>query len=67
MGKQIKYTFLLSAYKPDFFEEALRSIKEQTYSGFKVLVSDDCSPHDLKTIFWSRVVVHPRAISHVSL
>lgn len=48
---QTKYTFLLPAYKPNFFEEALRSIKEQTYSDFKVLVSDDCSPHDLKSIF----------------
>ena len=48
---QMKYTFLLPAYKPDFFEEALRSIKKQTFSDFKVLVSDDCSPHDLKSIF----------------
>lgn len=48
---QTKYTFLLPAYKPDFFEVALRSIKEQTFSDFKVLVSDDCSPHDLKSIF----------------
>ena len=48
---QTKYTFLLPAYKPDFFEEALRSIKSQTFSDFKVLVSDDCSPHDLKSIF----------------
>ena len=47
----VKYTFLLPAYKPDFFEEALRSIKTQTYTNFKVLVSDDCSPHDLKSIF----------------
>lgn len=51
MNDKTKYTFLLPAYKPDFFEEALRSIKEQTYSDFKVLVSDDCSPHDLKSIF----------------
>ena len=48
---QAKYTFLLPAYKPDFFEDALRSIKKQTYSDFTVLVSDDCSPHDLKSIF----------------
>lgn len=47
----IKYTFLLPAYKPNFLEEALRSIKEQTYTDFKVIVSDDCSPHDLKSIF----------------
>lgn len=47
----VKYTFLLPAFKPDFFEVALRSIKSQTYSDFKVLVSDDCSPHDLKSIY----------------
>ena len=47
----VKYTFLLPAYKPDFFEVALRSIKSQTLKDFKVLVSDDCSPHDLKSIY----------------
>lgn len=47
----LKYTFLLPAYKPDFFEEALVSIKSQTYSDFKVVVSDDCSPYSLKPIF----------------
>ena len=47
----VKYTFLLPAYKPDFLEVALRSIKSQTFKDFKVLVSDDCSPHDLKSIY----------------
>lgn len=47
----VKYTFLLPAFKPDFFEVALRSIKSQTLKDFKVLVSDDCSPHDLKSIY----------------
>lgn len=47
----IKYTFLLPAYKPNFLAEALVSIKVQTYTDFKVIVSDDCSPHDLKSIF----------------
>lgn len=46
-----KYTFLLPAYKPDFLEVALRSIKSQTFKDFKLLVSDDCSPHDLKSIY----------------
>lgn len=46
-----KYTFLLPAYKPNFLEEALESIKGQTYNDFKVIVSDDCSPYDLKSIF----------------
>lgn len=46
-----KYTFLLPAYKARYFEEALRSIKAQTYRDFRVLVSDDCSPEPLKPIF----------------
>lgn len=50
-NKKIKFTFLLPAYKQDFLEEALWSIKSQTYSDFKVIVSDDCSPYDLKSIF----------------
>lgn len=48
---QPKYTFLLPAYKARFFEEALLSIKNQTYRDFKVIVSDDCSPEDLKPIY----------------
>ena len=47
----IKYTFLLPAYKARFFEEALLSIKNQTYTDFKVIVSDDCSPENLKSIY----------------
>ena len=46
-----KYTFLLPAYKPNFLQEALESIKGQTFKDFKVIVSDDCSPHELKPIF----------------
>lgn len=51
MPTQPKYTFLLPAYKAKYFEEALRSIKAQTYRDFRVLVSDDYSPEDLKPIF----------------
>ena len=47
----IKYTFLLPAYKPQFLEEALLSIKNQTYTDFCVIVSDDCSPFELKPIY----------------
>jgi len=46
----MKYTFLLPAYKARFFEEALCSILSQTYTNFNVIVSDDCSPVDLKSI-----------------
>lgn len=43
-----KYTFLLPAWKTRFLAEALSSIKNQTYTDFKVIVSDDCSPEDVK-------------------
>lgn len=46
-----KYTFLVPSYKASFFEEALGSIKNQTYPDFKVIVSDDCSPENLKPIY----------------
>lgn len=42
-----KYTFLLPAYKGRFLDEMLRSIQFQTYTDFKVIISDDCSPEDL--------------------
>ena len=46
-----KYTFLLPAYKPQFLEDALLSIRNQTYTDFKVIVSDDCSPYAIKSIY----------------
>ena len=46
-----KYTFLLPAYKAKYFEEALSSIKNQTFKDFLCIVSDDCSPEDLLSIY----------------
>lgn len=46
----MKYTFLLPAYKVKYLKEALDSIKNQTYTDFQVLISDDCSPEDLYKI-----------------
>lgn len=46
----MKYTFLVPAYKAKYFEEALGSILGQTYADFNVIVSDDCSPEDLKSV-----------------
>lgn len=44
---QIKYTFLLPAYKCRFLKEALFSIQAQTFTDFTVIISDDCSPEPL--------------------
>lgn len=46
----MKYTFLLPAYKGKFLKEAITSILAQTYKDFIILVSDDCSPDDIKSI-----------------
>lgn len=46
----MKYTFLLPAFKGKYLDEALASIMAQTYTDFKVIVSDDCSPEDLRSI-----------------
>lgn len=51
----MKYSFLLPVFKATYLESALKSIKDQNFHDFKVLVSDDCSPEDLKAIF-DRVV-----------
>lgn len=45
-----KYTFLLPAYKGRFLDEMLQSIHSQTYTNYKVIISDDCSPEDLRSI-----------------
>lgn len=45
-----KYTFLLPAFKAKYLRQAIDSILAQTYKDFNVLVSDDCSPENLKTI-----------------
>lgn len=46
-----KYTFLVPAYKAEFFEDALLSMARQTYKNYKIIVSDDCSPENLKGIY----------------
>lgn len=45
-----KYTFLLPAYKARYLDEMLHSIQKQTYTDFKVLISDDCSPEDIYSV-----------------
>lgn len=46
-----RFTFLLPAFKSKFLACVLKSIAEQTYSDFRVVVSDDCSPESIKEIF----------------
>jgi glycosyltransferase involved in cell wall biosynthesis len=46
----MKYTFLLPAYKTEFLENAIFSILSQTYKDFQLVISDDCSPEDIKLV-----------------
>lgn len=49
--KKYRYTFLVPAYKIEYFEAALRSMVGQSYRNFKIIVSDDCSPMPLHSVF----------------
>lgn len=46
----MRYTFLMPAFKEPYLKEAIGSILAQTYKDFTLIVSDDCSPHNLKAI-----------------
>ena len=46
----MKYSFVLPAYKARFFKEALDSILNQTYNDFELIIVNDASPEDLDTI-----------------
>ena len=62
---QTKYTFLLPAYKPDFFEEALRSIKHRLFQISRCWCQTTARHTIRRLFFWSGVFVHPRTISPV--
>jgi glycosyltransferase involved in cell wall biosynthesis len=59
---RVKYTFLLPAYKVTFLEEALISIRNQSLKDFNCLVSDDCSPENIKGVFDKTVGDDPRFV-----
>lgn len=46
----MKFSFVLPAYKGTYLQQALQSILSQTYSDFELIVVDDCSPEDIRSI-----------------
>lgn len=46
--KMTRYTFLVPVYKGKYLDHMLQSIKDQTFTNFKVIISDDCSPENIK-------------------
>lgn len=48
--RKSKFVFLLAAFKTAFLKESIESILAQTYQDFRLVVSDDCSPEDVKGV-----------------
>lgn len=49
MGKVI-FSILIPAFKTKFLKECLESILCQDFPNFEIIVVDDCSPEDIKTV-----------------
>ena len=46
----IKFSITIPAYKGNYLHEAIESILKQSYQNYELVIVDDCSPEDLKSI-----------------
>ena len=44
------FSITIPAYKTRFLDEAIHSVIAQTYQDWQLVIVDDCSPEDLKSI-----------------
>lgn len=48
--EQVKYSFVLPAYKANYLRESIESILNQTYADFELIIVNDASPEDVDSI-----------------
>lgn len=49
-NSKVLFSILIPAYKTTYLRECLKSILEQSYPGYEIIVVDDCSPNDIKGV-----------------
>lgn len=46
----MKFSIIIPAYKINYLKEAIESVVKQSFKDFELLIFDDCSPHDIKSL-----------------
>ena len=46
----MKFSVAIPAYKPQFLKEAIESVQAQSFTDWELIIVDDCSPADLRSI-----------------
>ena len=57
-------SILIPAYKPDYFEAALKSAVKQTYPNIEIVICDDCPNDDIKRIVERYTGLYKQIIYH---
>lgn len=48
----MKFSVLIPAYKRQYLQECIDSVLSQTFQDFEIVIVDDCSPEDIKSVVY---------------